>query len=172
MKHRCPGRWAAAALAGLVLLATLAPALDAGADNVGLPVPRFVSLRAGEVNMRTGPGEQYPVEWVYRRQGLPIEIIGEYHTWRRVRDWQGTEGWIHVSMLSGRRAVIITGGKRTLHQLADSQSPVAAEVEPGVIGRLLECRPQSAWCRIDIDGTKGWIKRSEFWGVYEDEAVD
>ena len=89
------------------LLLGTANDVSAQARNSGLPLPRFVSLRADEVNMRTGPGVQYPVEWVYKRQGLPAEIIAEFGTWRKVRDWQGTQGWIHQSMLSGKRNFII-----------------------------------------------------------------
>ena len=87
---------------------------QAQTNGSGLPLPRFVSLRAAEVNMRTGPGVQYPVEWVYRRQALPMEVIAEYGTWRKVRDWQGTQGWVHQSMLGGRRTLIVTGKVRTV----------------------------------------------------------
>jgi len=155
--------------AGLVLISQSVPAQTNGS---GLPLPRFVSLRAGEVNMRTGPGVQYPVEWVYRRQALPVEVVAEYGTWRKVRDWQGTQGWVHQSMLSGRRAMIVTGKVRTLRSRQSVKSPPVAKLEPGVIGRLVECPEGGAWCRIEISGREGWLRRVEFWGTYRSEALE
>ena len=110
-------------LSAFVLVAAFsAPALWAAAKGTGLPLPRFVSLRAGEVNRRTGPGVQYPVDWVYHRQRLPVEIIAEYGTWRKVRDWQGTQGWIHQSMVGAKRTFIVTGDTRTMRREDDSKS--------------------------------------------------
>jgi SH3-like domain-containing protein len=138
----------------------------------GLPLPRFVSLRAQEVNMRAGPGVQYPVEWVYKRRYLPVEIIAEYQTWRKVRDWQGTQGWMHQSMLGGRRSVIVTGTTRTLRAEPDVKSRAIARMEPGVIGKLEKCPAEGGWCRVEIDGRRGWLRRVEFWGVQSSEAVE
>ena len=73
----------------------------------GLTLPRFVSLRASEVNMRTGPGTRYPIAWVYKQRNLPVEIVDEFDTWRRIRDWEGSEGWVHQSMLHGRRSIMV-----------------------------------------------------------------
>src|SRR3989338_854435 len=87
-----------------------APGPGRGSETSGLPLPRFASLRAGEVNVRTGPGVQYPVDWVFQRQGLPVAVIAEYRTWRKIRDWQGTQGWVHPSPLAGKRTVIVIGG--------------------------------------------------------------
>ena len=110
----------------LMLIGAVAPGLEAAIKGTGLPLPRYVSLRAGEVNLRTGPGVQYPVDWVYLRQNLPMEIIAEYGTWRKVRDWQGTQGWVHQSMVSGLRTLIITGTTRTVRRKADAKSPPVA----------------------------------------------
>ena len=159
-----------AAFATVLILAAV-PAATIDADT-GLPLPRFVSLRADEVNMRTGPGRRYPVEWVYRRQGLPVEIIAEFDTWRRVRDWQGIDGWMHSSMLSGKRYVVVTGDARVLREESDPDSPPVARAEASVIGRLLECPEETPWCRVEIGGVRGWLRRGEFWGVYEHEAVE
>jgi SH3-like domain-containing protein len=150
---------------GLVGLGRAAP------EGTGLPLPRFVNLRATEANMRTGPGVQYPVEWVFVRQDLPLEVIAEYRTWRKVRDWQGTQGWMHQSMLDSRRTVIVTGVQRTLRKKSDTQSTAQARVEAGVIGRLLECPDGSGWCKVEIDGFEGWLRRVEFWGVYAKEVL-
>jgi SH3-like domain-containing protein len=156
----------------VLTLASNASLSWAQTNGSGLPLPRFVSLRAAEVNMRTGPGVQYPVEWVYRRQSLPMEVIAEYGTWRKVRDWQGTQGWVHQSMLSGRRAMIVTGKVRTVRGSQSTKSAAIAKVEPGVIGQLVECPREGSWCRIDVDGREGWLRRVEFWGIYRSEALE
>jgi SH3-like domain-containing protein len=158
-------------LACAFFLATTASAL-AVAEGSGLPLPRFVSLRAKEVNMRAGPGVQYPVEWVYHRQTLPVEIIAEYNTWRKVRDWQGTQGWIHQSMLGGRRFIIVTGTKRTVRRQAAAKSAPVAQAETGVIGKLVRCPESGNWCEIEIGNHKGWLRKVDFWGVYRDEVVE
>lgn len=156
----------------IVILALGAASVAAAPEGSGQPLPRFVSLRSGEVNMRIGPGEQYPIDWVYQRAGMPMEVVAEYYTWRRVRDWRGTEGWIHTSMLSGRRAMVVSGEVRSLRAEPDPRAPSVANVEPGVIGRLVECRQNSAWCRVEIGSLRGWLRRGEFWGAYETENLE
>ncbi|WP_460019373.1 SH3 domain-containing protein [Magnetospira thiophila] len=143
---------------------------DARSDS-GLPLPRFVSLRAAEVNMRTGPGLRYPVEWVYHRRRMPMEVIAEYGTWRKVRDWQGTQGWVHQSMLDNRRTMIVLGDVRTLRSAPDAASKPVARVEPGVIGRIAECPMDSSWCLMEVNEFDGWLRRVEFWGVYPTEDL-
>lgn len=138
--------------------------------ETGLPIPRFVSLRAGEVNLRTGPGVRYPVEWVYRRRWMPVQIIAEFDTWRKIRDWEGTEGWVHQSMLSGRRSALIIGERQNLYRRPDTTAPVVARAEAGVIGRLEEC--DDLWCRGEVAGIEGWLLKSSFWGAFEDERFD
>ncbi len=155
----------------LAVLAMLAAAPAAAASrSSGLPLPRFVSLRAGEVNLRTGPGVQYPVDWVYQRQNLPVEIIAEYGTWRKVRDWQGTQGWVHQSMVGPKRTFIAVGEIRTIRRKSDPNSEPVARVEAGVIGRLLSCPDLNGWCRVEVGGREGWLRRVEFWGVLRDEV--
>jgi SH3-like domain-containing protein len=132
-------------------------------------LPRFVSLRADEVNLRTGPGERYPIDWVLVRKGLPVEIVEEFDVWRKIRDFQGSEGWVHQRMLTGARNVLVEGAVRVLHVEPDPASPAAARAEAGVVARLIECR--GLWCRVEAQGIKGWLKRDEIWGVYPDEAV-
>ncbi|MDP6572893.1 MAG: SH3 domain-containing protein [Rhodospirillales bacterium] len=156
---------------GAVLALTAARADAVAAETTGLPLPRFVSLRADEVNLRTGPGVQHPIDWVYRRRHLPVEIIAEYNTWRKIRDWQGTEGWVHQSMLSNKRTVVVTGKLRTLRHKSDTTGRPVAQAEAGVIARLLECPDASTWCRVEVDGFEGWFRRVEFWGAYGDEVV-
>ncbi len=132
-----------------------------------LPLPRFACIRAKAANLHVGPGANYPTEWTYVRPGLPVEIIAEFDTWRQIRDYQGTVGWIHKSMLSGKRAAIILNKKRRLYKNPEVSSSIVAHVEPGVVGKLLECR--NDWCRLDVSGYRGWIKRRFLWGVYPNE---
>ncbi len=132
-----------------------------------LPVPRFVTLGADEVNLRTGPGIRYPIRFILKKDGLPIEIIREFDVWRQVRDMDGDEGWVHKSMLSGRRAVIVKG---QVHSLLKERHPSAKPVvklEPGVIARLEGCKLD--WCELSVASYDGWVKRSALWGVYPEE---
>ena len=162
---------AQALMAGCALAAALSAATPAsggeaeGADKL----PRFVSLRSDQVNLRVGPGENYPIEWVLTRKEMPVEIVKEFEHWRKIHDWQGTEGWVHERMVWSKRSVAVSGGIRALHRLPDRASEVVARAEPGVFARLIECR--GAWCRIEAAGISGWILRSDVWGVYPDEAV-
>jgi SH3-like domain-containing protein len=166
---------AVAAALWLLLAASVATtaalqAQESVGNETKLPLPRFVSLRSNEVNMRTGPGTTYPVDWVYVRRGLPVEVIAEFDVWRKIRDWQGTVGWVHQSMLDGRRTALIAGAERALHRDPADGSVAVARLAPGVIGRLLNC--EGAWCRIEVEDYRGWLKRDEFWGAYPDEKVE
>ena len=156
-------------LATLLLLPVFAAPLAAQTQRENLPVPRFVSLRSEEVNLRTGPGVRYPVEWVFVRRQMPVEILQEFETWRRIRDRDGTEGWVHQSMLTGRRAAVVDGEMRNLRRRPEADAPILARVESGVIAAILECR--DAWCRLETAGFRGWVQRGEIWGVYPNEAI-
>jgi SH3-like domain-containing protein len=144
-------------------------AIAQAANESGLPVPRYVSLGSGEVNLRTGPGVRYPIEWVYRRRTLPVEVIGEYDAWRHIRDWQGTDGWVHQSMLAGRRTVMILNDDLPLRRSGADEAPAVAVAKAGVIAALKRC--QDDWCEIEAAGYEGWVKRRNIWGVYPDERV-
>jgi len=136
----------------------------------GLPVPRFASLRSDDVNVRSGPGTRYPVEWVFQRKNMPVEVIAEFDTWRKIRDWQGTTGWVHQSMLVGKRTVIVSGRQVSLLRTPENDSQTMARVEPSVQGELLSCKP--GWCRVRIDDYKGWLPRNAIWGVYPNEKIE
>lgn len=138
--------------------------------HTGLPLPRFASLRADEVNLRRGPGLRYPIEWVYRRRHLPVEIIEEFGTWRRIRDWEGTLGWVHQSMLQGRRTARILGEARLLRDGPSEDSEPVARVEPGAIGLIERCAER--WCRLDFDNHAGWLRRQTVYGVYPREELE
>jgi SH3-like domain-containing protein len=174
---------AIAAYAAAVSVAALAPV---GADQreaaaplgSGLPLPRFVSLKSDRVNLRNGPGTDYPTAWVYRRAGLPLEIVKEFEGWRKVRDAEGATGWILQSFLSGRRTGLVlpwerkTGSPPPLVPImsSDSQSSaVVANVEAGVIADLHTC--DGRWCRVTVDEYSGYIEQKKLWGVYEGETI-
>ena len=146
----------------------LALALPAFSDN-GPPLPRFAILSKDRVNLRVGPGEQYRIEWEYRRKGYPVEVIAKSDVWRKVRDWQGTEGWVHQTMIAEQRNVIVRGEVRALRAAADAGSATVARAEPGVIAKLLECH--GTWCRVEVQGIRGWLGRGDVWGVFPDETV-
>jgi SH3-like domain-containing protein len=135
----------------------------------GLPLPRFVSLRAPKVNLRTGPGVRYPIEWVYHRAGLPLEVIDEFETWRQVRDWEGSVGWVHQSMLSGERKVMVSGKERLLRRDPSPAAVGVALLQPQVIGDLRRC--QDAWCEIGVGDKAGWLRRIDLYGLYPDEII-
>ncbi|MGY9005777.1 MAG: SH3 domain-containing protein [Alphaproteobacteria bacterium] len=137
--------------------------------GTGRPLPRFASLRSREANLRTGPGVRYPVEWVYKRSGLPIKIIAEFDIWRKVEDWRGTVGWMHRSMLSGKRTVITTGNMTVLRRNPEAASPAMAKTRSGVIAKVLACA--GPWCRIRVQGIKGWATRASLWGILAHEQI-
>jgi SH3-like domain-containing protein len=149
-----------------------------GAPASGLPVPRFVSLKSDRVNMRNGPGTDYPTGWVYRRAGLPLEVIKEFEGWRQVRDSDGAEGWVLQSFLSGRRTGLVLPWERKASTAApivpvyagDSlSSSVVANVEAGVIANLHSC--DGRWCRVSIEQYNGYIEQKKMWGAYEGEVI-
>lgn len=134
------------------------------------PVPYFVSLGSGEVNLRTGPGVRYPIDWVYQRRAIPVEVIGVFDHWRQIRDWQGTEGWVHQNMLSTRRTLIVTGNQRTLRREPNADATAIAEVGPGVLGEIRGC--EGDWCEVEIAGRAGFLPREAFWGTYPAETIE
>lgn len=148
-----------------------AAALAAPPKETGLPLPRFASFRSAEVNLRAGPGVRYPVEWVYKRADLPVEVIAEFDTWRKIRDWQGGQGWVHQSMLAAKRTAIVTGKVRTLRAKPDIAAGAVAQLEANVIGKLVECPEGSPWCRVAVEKYDGWLRRVEFWGAYPEESL-
>lgn len=147
-------------------------ALPAQAANTsGLPVPRWVSLKADEANIRTGPGTRYPIQFIYRREGLPVEIIEEFDLWRKIRDMEGATGWVHKTMLDGKRNVIVNSrDARILRAEPEPKSRPILKVEPQVIARLIEC--EKDWCRVQVSGRKGWLEKKYLFGVYPGEVFD
>ena len=132
--------------------------------------PYFASLRSDKVNLRTGPGQDYPIDWVYQRGGLPVEVVAVFDTWRKIRDSEGTIGWINQGLLSGRRNVVVTGEIRPMRRDPDLAAAAVAQLEPGGIGRVEHCRP--AWCEIKVERYSGWVERAGLWGLAPNELID
>lgn len=167
---------------GLLLAASLAMlAAGSAAQEVangpvsGLPLPRYVSLKSDRVNLREGPSKEHRTSWVFQRAGLPVEVTAEFETWRRVRDADGTEGWVLHSLLSGRRTVLVSpwsknkGETFALRDSANESAAVVATLEPGVIANVQSC--QNAWCRLTVSKITGYIRQDRLWGVYPNETI-
>lgn len=154
----------------IILLCALIFALPAQAnERTASPLPRFASLRSAEANVRAGPGTRYPIQWVYRREGLPVEIVEEFEHWRKIRDSEGASGWVHKTMLDGRRTALIKGKEpRVLRGDPDAAASPVFKAEPGVIGGLMACARE--WCRLKVGDRKGWLPKAQLWGVYPAET--
>ncbi|HEY7669926.1 MAG TPA: SH3 domain-containing protein [Hyphomicrobium sp.] len=177
------GRCARLATSALVMMTVAAEAQSKPADAAvtggsGLPVPRFVSLKSDRVNMRNGPGTEYPTAWVYRRAGLPLEIIKEFEGWRQVRDADGAAGWVLQSFLSGRRTALVlpwdvkpgaAPPKVELRSDDSERARAVAMVEAGVIANITSC--DGSWCRVSVDRFHGYIEQKKLWGVYQGEKI-
>ena len=176
---RSSGWWRGAVGAMLCAASVVAAAAaeQAGAGSAsGLPVPRFVSLKSDKVNVRAGPTKDHDVDWVYNRAALPVEVTAEFENWRRIRDWEGAEGWVYHSLLSGRRTALVAPQPKpkdellALHDKADAASAVTAKLQHGVLATVKRCK--DGWCRLVGDGFDGWIEQPRLWGVYPNEKVE
>lgn len=137
-------------------------------EGSGLPVPRFVSLASEKVFVRSGPALRYPIKWIYQKEGMPVEVVQEFDTWRKVRDIEGAEGWIHQSLLKGKRSVIVKGDEPvSLLSEPEIEGREMARLEPSVVAYVQECDP--AWCRVSAEGFSGWVPRTNLWGLYDTE---
>lgn len=136
----------------------------------GLPVPRFVTFKSNKVNMRVGPGREYPLSWVYKQQYLPVKVIAEFDVWRKVIDHEGTTGWVHGQLVTLKRYALIQSRLTKLYRKADFDSPVVAVADKGVIMELQTCAPQ--WCRVATDEVRGYVRREDIWGVLETETLN
>jgi len=160
----------------LAVLAAATVAASAWADTgaqpergpvTNLPLPRFVSIKAAEANVRRGPSLGHRIDWVFQRRHMPVEVTAEYGHWRRVRDVEGAGGWVHYSLLSGARYVLVMQPQTVLRAKPDAAARAVAQAEPGVVGRLGDCAPD--WCQITADGYTGWVAKTTLWGVAPEE---
>jgi len=158
------GRRLPKALAAAMALALLAAAGAGAAETGDKKPPYWASIAAGKALMRTGPGRNYPATWLYVRPDLPVRVVETYPNWRKVRDADGTTGWMLQRLLSDTRTGIVTGAEpRPLHEGPDEHSPVVYRAEPGVVGRLSRCA--SGWCMLDVKGRRGYVRVEHLWGL-------
>jgi SH3-like domain-containing protein len=129
----------------------------------GLAMPRFAALTRDEVNVRTGPGERYPIDWVFIRKHMPVQIVGEYEHWRKIRDFEGVEGWVHKVMLSGQKTVMFVKGGFLLRREPSFSADPVVKVEQTVTGSLGDCA--DGWCLVEVGGFKGWSQTEYLWGI-------
>jgi SH3-like domain-containing protein len=167
----------------LLFFASAVPALAAADNPSGLPVPRFVTTRSDPINVRVGPGTKYDIAWVYVKAGLPVEIIAEFDVWRKIRDVDGSEGWVHQNLLVGNRSGYVApwaGNEEiALRAHAGDDATVRAWLTPGFKVDISSC--DGAWCAVRAtDHPKsgrpatysGYLPQAELWGVYKGEKFD
>ena len=159
----------------LILFALICPiSLQAGEGNpafrsTNYPLPRFISLGKAKVYVRAGPGSRFPIKWEYQKKALPVEVVLEFEHWRKIKDFEGQEGWIHKTMLSGARTALVREGENAaLYNKVGGR--LIAKLEPRVIVSIRECTVE--WCKISASGYKGWVDKKALWGVYAKEIVE
>ncbi len=156
-----------------LLLMVAAPVWAAEEPSIlnpsGLPIPRFVSLKSGDVNVRVGPGKRYPIRYVYKRAHLPVKIIEEFAHWRKIEDFEGASGWVHKGMVDGKRTAVIMNKPQNLYTSPDASAGTVLRAGKLVIGQLKQCQPD--WCQLEINGRKGWIRKADIWGITREEVV-
>lgn len=163
----------AALVMGLIVSAAEARSFETQTERgpvTNLPMPRFVSLKVREANIRRGPALTHRIDWVFKRRGMPLTVTGEFGHWRRVQDRDGVGGWVHYSLISGNRTGIVEQDLAPVLARAVGDAQVKARLEAGVIVNLDRCGP--VWCRVKAEGHKGWMEKSAIWGVREDEVFE
>lgn len=157
-------------LAGTGILLVVLSGLQIAAAAGKRPLPRFVSLRFETINVRAGPGRQYPIRWVYKRKGLPVEITREVYNWRLVRDVRGDRGWIHVSNLTSRRSALVRRKRQALRTKPARNAKAVAILSANVVVQLRTCGKD--WCSVRINRFRGWLPRTALWGLYPKERIE
>ncbi|MEL6677893.1 MAG: SH3 domain-containing protein [Pseudomonadota bacterium] len=152
-----------AVICALALLTAAEMRAEEVGRNSGLPLPRYVSLKAAEANVRRGPSRRHGIDWKFVQRGMPLRVTAEYDVWRRVEDHEGEGGWVHTTLLSGRRSVLVTSDAATLRNDSDINAQAVAEAKRGVIARLEECIPD--WCLVRVEDHAGWVPQTTIWGV-------
>ncbi len=174
MKQRQTGLIIALVLSFLLAVSAGVSAQSSSTGASGLTVPRFVSLKSDRVNVRIGPSREHNIGWTFVQAGLPVEIIQEFENWRRIRDWEGKEGWVFHSLLSGRRTALVTPWEKSvrtpLRARSKSDADIVAELEPKVLAIVEECA--GGWCRVSGENYEGWMDQTRLFGVYPDELLD
>ncbi|MBL4767177.1 MAG: aspartyl-trna synthetase [Rhodobacteraceae bacterium] len=150
--------------------AVFAQSNDKRGPITNLPLPRYVSMKSSEGNVRRGPSLTHRIDWVFTRRDMPLKITAEHGHWRRVQDHDGAGGWVHYALLSGVRTVLIKQDMMPIYTRPDPQTPIVAAFELGVVARLGTC--EQTWCRVSAGGYRGWALKSQLWGVRPGELRD
>lgn len=161
----------------LFLVAMICFALPVAAQeddgDSGRTLPRMASFRSNHINARSGPGSRYPIEWIYKQKNAPVEIVAEFELWRKIKDWEGSETWVHKAMLTNKRWIKITkSGTADVFAKPQSDSRVIAKAEDQVIGKIEKCPEQKDFCLIKFSTMEGWVNRKDFYGVYPEEVIN
>lgn len=168
----------------LFLLCPLVVFARESGSVTGLPLPRFITLKSNEVNLRKGPNSKYPISWTYQRKGYPMEVVAEFENWRKVRDVDNVEGWVHENLITGVRNVLIIDNKYRLEnaeyqkrkkelvifRYPDETSFPMLRAEFGVTAKLKKCNLE--WCKLKIEDISGWARKENLWGIYQEEIID
>lgn len=129
----------------------------------GFPVPRFVSLKSGKTNCRVGPSLDHPRVVTFEKKGLPVRVVAEtVDHWRKIEDREGEQCWVHATLISGRATALIDVPMAPLRGNPDEDARIRAQLGTGVIVRVQKC--VEYYCRVDVDGRRGWIRRNALWG--------
>lgn len=155
---------------GLVALAALAIAVPQAAAAQDRDPPYWASIAAGQARMRTGPGRNFPIAWLYQRAGLPVRVVEVYRNWRKVEDPEGVQGWMLVNLLSAERTAMVIGDIRPMRAEPSRGAAIRYRAEPGVVGSVRGCR--DGWCEFDVRGRSGYVETRHLYGVAEGERVD
>ncbi|MBM3929392.1 MAG: hypothetical protein FJ335_13205, partial [Sphingomonadales bacterium] len=132
--------------------------------------PYYASISAGQARMRTGPGRNYPVSWLYQRAGLPVKVVDIYKEWRKVEDPGGTQGWMQSNLLTDKRQAIVTDTIVVLRDRPSGSGRMQYRAQPGVVGRISKCG--GGWCHFDVKGRGGYVEAIHLWGVDPGEEVE
>ena len=133
-------------------------------------VPYWASLAAGDALLRTGPGRNFPATWRYRRAELPLKVVQVHETWRKVREFDGTEGWMAAALLTAERTAMVVGEVRPMRAAPDGGARIVWRAAPGVVGKIAHCA--SGWCEFNVRGRVGYIEIGQIWGVEPGDTVD
>lgn len=179
-QHALARRWRALFLAVSLVFggpaALSAPLLAQGVGSngrgpeTGLPLPRYVSLKTTEGRARRGPARSHLVDWIFTRRDMPLRVTGEFEHWRRIEDSEGQGGWMHYTLLSGVRTALVTHDMAVMRGQPRANAPERAMLERGVVARILTCQPD--WCRLAVEGQRGWVERRFLWGIDPHEWLD
>ena len=159
---------AAAALAAIAAIGAAAAAAQTLGPETNLPLPRYVSLRAAEVNVRRGPGLDYRIDWVFQRAGLPVRIVDEYGHWRKIADSDNAGGWVYHALLTSQRTAMVTEPEVTLREGPSEDTAATARARQGVVASLRRCQPE--WCELQAEGYRGWVRKAAIWGADPSEV--